>query len=113
MKLSTKIRGYLIKLLAGELPVVLNVVVARPHRYSGNLIDLSKSTEHVVGNNFLLNTQRIGLITPVRDTLYSPKVKWDVEGFISRSKGTLKSPKPTQLADSPRTGNPGRTVVRA
>ena len=70
-----RLRYWLIEALAGDMPVVINMVVARPKGFEGSLVRFINP--HLPGlftKNVLLGESREEILSPKRDT-WTPSVK--------------------------------------
>ena len=64
-----KIRYWLIEILAGDMPVVVNMVIARPMGYLGAIVSFAKpELPGLFTKNILLSEQRIAILSPKRDS---------------------------------------------
>ncbi len=65
-----KLRYWMIEKLVGNMPVVLNINIARPTGYIGALVKFPKpELPGIFSNNFLWDKEVDAIITPRRDVI--------------------------------------------
>lgn len=66
---AVRLRYFLIRALAGDMPVVLNMVISRPEGFKGALARFQRPTfPGMFENNVLLSKSRDEILSPKRDT---------------------------------------------
>ena len=65
--LIERFRYWVISTLVGKMPVVMNVVIARPNEFKGPLVQWDGRKDGICSNNYFLGSERDALIEPVQD----------------------------------------------
>lgn len=63
-----RIRYFIIEMLAGDMPVVINMTITRPNRFKGALVYFpDPKLPGIFTKNTLLSTEGRNILTPTRD----------------------------------------------